>query len=95
MSGSLKPNFYTDLSGRAGPDPLQQAVETSHIIRDGKDVRKNYPFRADDEAVVLVLGDIDSNANHRNPPTILFDAVSTGHFALVTLFQINRLAVSN
>ena len=29
------------------------------------------------------------------PPVCLFDAGSTGHFTLVTLFYINRLAVSN
>ncbi len=29
------------------------------------------------------------------PPAYLFDAGSTGHFTLVTLFHINRLAVSN
>jgi hypothetical protein len=95
VSGCLKSYFYSVLSGRASLDPLQQAVETCHIVRDGKDIRKDYPFRADDEAVVLVLGDIDSYANHRKTSNGIFDAVSTGRFALVTLFQINRLAVSN
>lgn len=78
MSGSLEPYFYYVLSGRASPNFLQQAIETSYIFWDGKDVRQDYPFRTDDEAVVLILGDIDSYANHSKTSNGIFDAVSTG-----------------
>ena len=67
MSCSLKSYFYFALFSRAGLDSLQQVRETIHVVGDGKDIRKNFALRADDEAVVLVLGDIDSNANHSKP----------------------------
>jgi hypothetical protein len=77
-------------------DSSQQAVETLPVIGNGEHIREDYPFRADDEAVVLVLGNVYSHANHNKTSDSIFDAaVSTGHFALVTLFKINRLAVSN
>ena len=44
---------------------------------------------------MLVLGNVNPYANHDDTSDILFDAGSTGHFTLVTLFHINRLAVSN
>ena len=44
---------------------------------------------------MLVLGYVNSYTNHDNTSNRLFDAGSTGRFTLVTLFHINRLAVSN
>ena len=61
-------------------------------IGEGDFMCDNHP----DEAVVLVFGDVDTHANHDEmPPMCLFDAGSTELFTLVTLFYINRLAVSN
>jgi hypothetical protein len=70
-------------------DSSQQAVETLPVVGDGEHIREDYPFRADDEAVVLVLGDVDSYATHNKTSDGIIDAaVSTENFALVTLFNI-------
>ena len=43
---------------------VQQSVETFQVIGDREYVRQGHALRAENEAVVLVLGHIDTNANH-------------------------------
>ena len=64
MSGCLKLYFNFVFGHRAGLDSSQQAAEALPVVGDGEHIGEDYPFRADNEAVVLVLGDVDSHANH-------------------------------
>jgi hypothetical protein len=64
VSGCLKPYFYFVLGRVAGLDSLQQATESLHVVGNGEYIRENFSFRIDDEAVVLVLGDINPDTNH-------------------------------
>ena len=95
MSGSFKPYFYFILRAGAVTNGLQKCVKPFRVIGDGEDICQDFTFWAEDKAVVLVLGNVNSNTNHEEYLRPVFDAGSTGHFTLVTLFQINRLAVSN
>jgi hypothetical protein len=53
------------------------------LLGDGKHIREDFSFRAEDKAVMLVLCDIDADANHSKTSDSLFDAaLSTVRFAL-------------
>ena len=95
VSGCLKPYFYFVLRAGTAADCLEESVEPLCIVWNGEHICQNFTFRTEDEAIMLVLSNIDSNTNHDDTSNRLFDAGSTGHFTLVTLFHINRLAVSN
>jgi hypothetical protein len=43
---------------------MQQASKSIQVVRNGENIRSDFTFRADDEAVVFILGNIDSNKNH-------------------------------
>ena len=64
MPGRLKPYFYAVLGRGAGAEFVQQGVETLQVVGDGKHICQNHALGAEDEAVVLVLGHIDTSANH-------------------------------
>ncbi len=64
MSGSLKPCFYFILRANAAANGLQEPVKALRIVLDGEYICQNFTFRAKDEAVVLVFGNINTNANH-------------------------------
>ena len=66
VSGSLKPYLYFVCREGAGSNPLQQNAEAFSVILDSKHVGQHLAFRAEDEAVVLVLRHINSNANHND-----------------------------
>ena len=66
VSGSLKPYFYFILRTSTAADCLQERVEALCVVRDGEYICQDFTFRADDEAVVLVLGHVNSYANHEN-----------------------------
>ena len=92
----LKSYFHFIFRAGAAANSLQKPVKALRVVWDGEYICQNFTFRVEDKAVMLVLGNIDSHTNHNEiPPMCLFDAGSTGRFTLVTLFHINRLAVSN
>ena len=64
MSGSLKPYFYFILRANAAAKGLQQRVKALCVVLDGEHICQNFAFRAEDEAVVLVLGNVNSHTNH-------------------------------
>ena len=64
MSGSLKPYFYFIFWTGAAANGLQEPVKAFRIIWDGEHIRKDFTFRTEDEAVMLVFGNINTNANH-------------------------------
>ena len=58
-------------------------MEAISIIGNGKHIGENLALLAENEAVVLVLCYIDSNANHDDTSKMMiYDAASTEHFAL-------------
>ena len=66
MPGRLKSYFYAVLGRGTGPELVQQSVESFQIVGDGEHIRQNHTLGAEDEAVVFILGHIDTNANHSN-----------------------------
>ena len=64
VSGSLKPYFYFVLRASTAANRLQQHVKALCIVLDGEYICQNFAFRAEDEAVVLVLGNVNSHTNH-------------------------------
>ena len=64
MPGRLKPYFYAVLGCGAGPQLVQQDVKPLQTVGDGEHIRQGHTLGAEDEAVVLVFGHIDTNANH-------------------------------
>ena len=59
MSGRLKPYFYFVLRCGTIPDSLQQAMKPVHVVGNRKHIRQDFPLGADDEAIVLILRDIN------------------------------------
>ena len=64
VSGSLKPYFYFISWTDAAANSLQQCVKALCIVLNGEYIRQDFALLAEDEAVVLVLGDINTHANH-------------------------------
>ena len=62
----LKPYFYFVLRCGTIPDSLQQAMKPVHVVGNRKHIRQDFPLGADDEAIVLILRDINTNRNHHN-----------------------------
>ena len=62
MSGRLKSYFYAILGRRAGLEFVQQGIEALQLVRDGKYIRQDCTLRIEDEAVVLILDHVNSNA---------------------------------
>ena len=64
VSGSLKPYFYFILRASTAANGLQEPVKVLCIVLDGEYICQDFTFRAEDEAVVLVLGNVNSHTNH-------------------------------
>ena len=64
MSGSLKPYFYFVCRTGAAANGLQQGSKSFCIVWNGEYICQDFAFRAEDEAVVLILGDINTHTNH-------------------------------
>ena len=64
VSGSLKPYFYFIFWTGAAANRLQQHVKALCVVLDGEYICHSFTFRAEDEAVVLVLGNVNSHTNH-------------------------------
>ena len=64
VSGSLKPYFYFIFWTGAAANRLQQHVKALCVVLNGEYICQNFAFRAEDEAVVLVLGNVNSHTNH-------------------------------
>ena len=66
-----------------GLNPLQQRLKAFPVVGDCKDIGEDLAFRTENEAVVLILCHIDSNANHDDTSKMMiYDAASTEHFVL-------------
>ena len=64
MSGSLKPYLYFVCRTSAATNGLEKSVKAFRIIGDGEYICQDFAFRAEDEAVVLVLGNVNTHTNH-------------------------------
>ena len=49
---------------------LQQRVRALCVVLDGEYICQDFAFRAEDDAVVLVLGNVNSHANHDDTPSM-------------------------
>jgi hypothetical protein len=64
---------------------LQQCLEAVPVVGNREHIGQNFALRAEDEAVMLVLCHINSNANDDNTSRMkIYDAASTELFALYT-----------
>ena len=59
MSGSLKSYFYFVCRTSTAANSLQQDAKTFCVVRNGEDICQDFTFRAKDEAVMLVLSNIN------------------------------------
>ena len=66
VSGSLKSYFYYVLRSGAETNRLQEGVKAFRIVLDGEHIRKDFAVRAEDEAVMLVLGHVNSHTDHND-----------------------------
>ena len=64
MSGGLKPYFYFVFRTGTATNGLQKGVKALCIVGNGEYICQDFAFRVEDEAVMLVLGDIDTHTNH-------------------------------
>ena len=64
MSGSLKSYFYFVCRTSTATNGLQQGIKSLCVVGDGEDICQDFTFRAEDKAVVLVLGNINTHTNH-------------------------------
>ena len=64
VSGSLKSYFYFVIWTAAAANGLKQGAEALSIVWDGEYICQNLAFRTEDEAVVLVLGNVDTHTDH-------------------------------
>ena len=95
VSGSLKPYFYFISWTDAAANSLQQCVKALCIVLNGEYIRQDFASELRMKQSCLSLATSIPTQIIMVPPVCLFDAGSTGHFTLVTLFYINRLALSN
>ena len=96
VSSSLKSYYYFFRLLGTGMDSLQKAFKAIPIVLDSEYVGKNFTFRVEDKAIMLIFGHVNTDTDHNiYLQRIISMLKPTGHFALVTLFNINRLAVSN
>ena len=66
-----------------GIKPLQQRLEAFSVVGNGEHIGQNLTFRTENEAIMLVLRYVNSNANHDDTSRVkIYDAASTEHFAL-------------
>ena len=59
VSGSLKSYFYFIFRSGAAVYGLQQRVKALRIVLDGEYICQDFAFRAENEAIVLVLSNIN------------------------------------
>ena len=69
-------------------DRLKQLLEAIHVIGDGNAVGTNRSVRVENTAVVLILGNVNSNTNHFDTSGVFISMLfrTTDFFALVTSF---------
>ena len=65
VSGSLEAYFYFCPVRGQRPDLLIKLVESLKRVLNGEWREQDLVVRAEDTAVVLVLGDIDTNVDHQ------------------------------
>ena len=63
-SGSLKSYLYFVCRTSAAANGLQKCVESFCIVWDGEYICQDFTFRAEDEAIVLVLSNVNAHTNH-------------------------------
>ena len=64
MSGSLKSYFYFVFWMGTAANSFPKCLETFCSVWNGEYVRQNFAIRAEDEAVMLVLGDVNTHTDH-------------------------------
>lgn len=84
MSRGFKPYFYFVRIFFSGLDLKKQIFKAIHVVLYGKYIKQNFTIGIYDEAVVIVLGYVDSHINHSDTPNIYFDTVRI-HRALYVL----------
>ena len=75
VSCGLKSYFNFICRSGTGTNPLQQDLETFPAVGNGEHIRRDFTFRTDDKAVVLVLCHINTDTNHNDTSGVVFDAV--------------------
>ena len=70
MSGCLKSYFYFIFRTGTAMNGLQKGVKSLCIVWDGEYICQDFAFRAEDEAVVLVLSNVNTHTNHENTPSM-------------------------
>ena len=70
MSGSLKSYLYFVCGTGAAANGLQKRAKDFCIVWDGEYICQDFAFRAEDEAVVLVLSNVNTHTNHENTPSM-------------------------
>ena len=64
MSGSLKPYFYFVCRTGTAANGLEKRVKAFRIVGNGEYICQDFPFRTEDEAVMLILGNVNTHTNH-------------------------------
>ena len=60
----LKSYFYFVCRTGAATNGLQKCFKAFRVVGNGEYICQDFTFRAEDEAVVLVLGNVNSHTNH-------------------------------
>ena len=95
VSGSLKSYFYLSAVSVQRRMDCRSIAKPSALFGMVKTSARTSPSELRMKQSCLSLATSIPTQITMIPPECLFDAGSTGHFTLVTLFHINRLAVSN
>lgn len=69
MSGSLKSYFYFVCWTSTAANGLQKYVKSFCVVGDGEYICQDSALRAEDEAVVLVFGNVNTHTNHNKTDT--------------------------
>ena len=65
MSSCLKPYFYAVLGRDTVVYLLPKELKPFRAAWDGEYICQHHPLRGQDKAVMLVLGDVDPDINHK------------------------------
>ena len=60
----LKSYFYVVCRVDTDSNPLQQGLKAAQVVGNGEHIGQNLTLRAENEAIVFILGYVDSNTDH-------------------------------
>ena len=88
MPGSLKSYFYFICLCCTVSNRSKQLLESIYVVGDGKAVGSDRTIRIENAAVMLILGNVNSNTNHFDTSGVFISMLfrTTDFFALVTSF---------